>query len=630
MLDDETNPPASEEDYPAEKRRRTEPFEKRTAPPKVPKNAHGHKLRGYDWWTQHLHSPRFICAPMVEQSALAFRLLCLDYGVDLCYTPMINSRMLLQCLDLGLYEDVVRGCPGAAAQKAAPEALQKYDAALSDILGNHRNYQKVLDELKYPQDCVLEWEEGAGCASADEQQHDVAPGSTTGQFPQPEKLKRLFTLSGAPLPAHFKILDREFSTVYNEPVIAQFCGDSPHTVAAAAQLLAPHVDGVDLNCGCPQGIAKKGHYGSYLLNEPDLICAIIAKLDRTLEDTPVTCKIRKVNNSNTYQETVNLVHGLVASGVSAVTIHGRTKEEKGQLTAGCDWEIGKILKERFGAMDAVDQSGVVSQGSAGGKIPIIMNGGFQSAADVSNCFAYTKADAVMSAEGLLEDPQLFAQLAAPNSRNPYLGPKLWRRKPQDVVLQEYLEYAVATDTPFRFAKAHAFHFLYAGMQTFVDLRGRLGRALTVRDICAVVCGGSGCGGAEGDVVPGLAGYEARERVLLGKERGGGAGGDRGRMEGRKGRKKRGRGGQGSNAVGGEEEELRSERGGAVLGRTSEGPTTTSEQDPVNDCLRSRRLAWTEPTPFPELGWYMRYRDPIGGKKAPKGTAEGNAAGVVGE
>ena len=51
----------------------------------------GAKLTGYDFY-RSLGSPRHICAPMVEQSDLPFRMLTRRYGVDLAYTPMLHSR----------------------------------------------------------------------------------------------------------------------------------------------------------------------------------------------------------------------------------------------------------------------------------------------------------------------------------------------------------------------------------------------------------------------------------------------------------------------------------------------------------------------------------------------------------
>lgn len=50
----------------------------------------GRGLRGFDWW-KALGSPRFVCAPMVNGSSLAFRVLVRRYGVDLAFAPMIDA-----------------------------------------------------------------------------------------------------------------------------------------------------------------------------------------------------------------------------------------------------------------------------------------------------------------------------------------------------------------------------------------------------------------------------------------------------------------------------------------------------------------------------------------------------------
>ena len=39
----------------------------------------------------------------------------------------------------------------------------------------------------------------------------------------------------------------------------QFCGDDPVTIVRAAEFVQHEVAAVDLNLGCPQKIARKGH-----------------------------------------------------------------------------------------------------------------------------------------------------------------------------------------------------------------------------------------------------------------------------------------------------------------------------------------------------------------------------------
>ncbi|KAH0478108.1 MAG: uncharacterized protein KVP18_004159 [Porospora cf. gigantea A] len=289
------------------------------------------------WWREQLGTPLFVCAPMVEQSEAAFRVLTRRYGCQLAYTPMLHARLFS--------EDA------------------KYRA-------------------KY--------------------------------FPAP--------------------------TAEDRPLFAHFCGNDPETLLRAARLVTKDMaDAIDINLGCPQGIARQGHYGAFLLEDPDLIESIVSTLVRG-QDLPVTVKIRKVpGDDSTYSRTLGLVRRLEKAGVSAICVHGRFREAKGQNTGECDWEVIKAVK-------------------CACNVPVIGNGGIETRQDAERMMRNTGVDAVMSAEALLENPALFADESITDT---------------DKLAHEYLDLCNSLPSLMPQVKSHLFRFLYTGLQVHTDLRDKL-------------------------------------------------------------------------------------------------------------------------------------------------------------
>mmetsp|Transcript_10926 Transcript_10926/g.27519 ORF Transcript_10926/g.27519 Transcript_10926/m.27519 type:complete len:542 (-) Transcript_10926:63-1688(-) len=174
----------------------------------------------------------------------------------------------------------------------------------------------------------------------------------------------------------------------DRPLVAHFCGNDPQVLLKAAKHVAHQVDAIDLNLGCPQRIAHSGHFGSYLLDEPDreLVCSII----RTLADglpIPVFCKIRLLDD---LEATLKMVRQFEAAGASLIAVHARYR---GTATRRRD---GPAHLEQVAAIKKVV------------KVPVLSNGNVRTWEDVMNNLETTGADGVMSAEGMLDDPCLYA------------------------------------------------------------------------------------------------------------------------------------------------------------------------------------------------------------------------------
>ncbi|KAL9116193.1 MAG: hypothetical protein Q9227_000564 [Pyrenula ochraceoflavens] len=220
----------------------------------------------------------------------------------------------------------------------------------------------------------------------------------------------------------------------DRPLFVQFCANDPDELLAAARYVEPFCDAVDLNLGCPQGIARKGNYGAFLQEDPSLISRLINKLHKELS-IPVTAKMRILE---TKEATLEYARTILDAGASIISVHGRRREQKGHNTGVADWSYIRYLRDNL-PPDTV----------------IFANGNILNHNDLSECLKTTGADAVMSAEGNLSDPTIFSKPPALDQAEP----AYWRGKNGeggfrvDAVLRRYLDiihqYVLGEKTPVR-------------------------------------------------------------------------------------------------------------------------------------------------------------------------------------
>ncbi|XP_009698368.1 PREDICTED: tRNA-dihydrouridine(20) synthase [NAD(P)+]-like isoform X2 [Cariama cristata] len=245
----------------------------------------------------------------------------------------------------------------------------------------------------------------------------------------------------------------------NERVVFRTCERERHRVVfqmgsadaeralAVAKLVESDVAGIDINMGCPKEYSTKGGMGAALLSDPDKIESILTTLVKGI-CKPVTCKIRILPSVD---DTVNLVKRIEKTGIAAIAVHGRKKEERPQHPVHCD--VIKAISEAV-------------------SVPVIANGGshdfIKEYTDIENFRKATAASSVMIARAAMWNPSIFRKEGL---------------FPLKEVMQDYIKYAVRYDNHYTNTKYCLCQMLREQLETTQGKK--LHAAQSTQEICEV-------------------------------------------------------------------------------------------------------------------------------------------------
>ncbi len=179
----------------------------------------------------------------------------------------------------------------------------------------------------------------------------------------------------------------------DQPVCMQLYGADGGIMAQAARWAEAHgATTIDINMGCPVDKVTKKNGGSTLLCDPGNTVLLAKQVVEAVE-VPVTAKIR-LGWDDKQMITDTLPVALADVGIAAVTVHGRTTEQKFR---------GKASLEGIAR--------VVEAVKRGHDIPVIGNGDVKEPGDAKRMMDVTGCDGVMIGRGALGRPWLFRDTA---------------------------------------------------------------------------------------------------------------------------------------------------------------------------------------------------------------------------
>ncbi|PTB40647.1 hypothetical protein M441DRAFT_168101 [Trichoderma asperellum CBS 433.97] len=211
---------------------------------------------------------------------------------------------------------------------------------------------------------------------------------------------------------------------------AQISGSAHWVVTKAADVLnrfCPHLRLIDLNCGCPIDKVFKSGAGSALLEASGKMERMIRGMNAVSGEIPITAKIRtgvRKDRPTATQVIGKLAFGarehrerLGAPGCAALTLHGRSREQRYTKTA--DWcyigECAALIKtyndEKAKITDTIAEPDESTLPNAkDGRMYFLGNGDCYSHVDYYEHIEKARVDTVMIGRGALIKPWIFEEI----------------------------------------------------------------------------------------------------------------------------------------------------------------------------------------------------------------------------